>query len=155
MKSRILFSQINFNPEERIFSIWHNGESSVEQINLEQEAVKLKVTKENEQYLVIIERRVGSSFPTEDFEIKTRFSGSEHNANLFFDVLDTPCPVSIGEGNEIGFVGEFHVMFVGVDDLRNNLFPPKGLFLMEQEIISIEIKNSFLYLKYHSDINTN
>ena len=152
MEQATNFDSINFNPDTKELSIECDGITILGPLNLSTTAVKLKVVRVEEQLKFFIETASPSSLPVENFELKIDFLSDGHRANLLFGTLDSNCFSSIDNNELIGYKDQFHALWIGVDDIRNTLTSPKGLFLMEQKITSFEIVNDFLVLRYHSSI---
>jgi hypothetical protein len=156
MTPRTNFDSINFNPDTKELSIKSDGELILGPFDLSTIAVKLQVAESEEQLQTWVEASPVGSFPTEKFELKIKFTGDNHNAQLSFGTLAGDSMSHFDDNEIIAFKGKFHAFWIGADDIRNTFTTiPKGLLPMEQKIISFEIVNDFLILKYHSSINPN
>lgn len=151
------FDVLNFDPNTKELSIQSGGQIIYGPFNLSTTAIKLLVSQDDSgQLQTAIETASIGTFPTENFELKIKFLGKQHHANLLFGKLSDNS-VSPFSNNEILAVkNKFHALWIGADDIRNTcISTPKGLLPMEQKIISFEIVNEHLVLKYHSSITPN
>lgn len=145
----IHFDAINFNPDTKELTILSNGTVILGPFDLSAVAVKLKVVRIGEQLEVLTETGNPNNFPADNLELKIKFSGDGHCANLLFGTLNTDCFSSIDTSELIGTKDDFHALWIGADDIRNTRTATKGLLLMEREITSFAIVDDNLVMKYH------
>lgn len=156
MRNTTVYDTIKFNKDSKQLSIELNGNSVLGPFDLTKIAVKLAVVKVGEQFEVSVETSVDEYFETEYFESKIVLDSETQEMNLFFDVKNVAMPESNGNNSVFDIEGErYHLSIIGAEDIRNNLVPPTGLFLMERQILSLYIVNNILKLNYHSSITPN
>lgn len=149
----IFFNSIEFNSATKELS-FHPTDASlpITKYKLHKKAVKVQISGDQAD----IETGVIGAFPTEGFELKLDFIGSNKNSDLFFGNMGTVCTIPFQSKNyEVGVLNKFHLLWIGSDDIRNNLNgepEPLGFLLMEDQEVSFEIQENdkYLVIRYHT-----
>lgn len=141
--SGIPFSMIEFSPKDKKLSIKNNaGDIEGSPFILNTKGVKIKVINSItlEYQTVPVPQNEDTAFTTEGFELKLKLLGNTENTKMFFGDID----------------GEFHLSWVGSDDIRVNYDDPlpNGILLMEGQILSFEILNTdeYLVIRHHKSL---
>ncbi len=140
------FNSISFNPGNSALTIaTDNGDQTYD---LSSSAVELKVTRQTNQLQVAVQTGALGSFSSNGLEVGYKFDST---SAILFDNLSEAVQVDFdGSMYHMGVTAQYHALFIGSDDIRNNRnAAPKQLLLLEGETVSFEIQNNILTARCH------
>lgn len=162
MLTEISFTKIGFDPDAKELYIENGTNADGEPIyvagspfDLSAKGVKINVTSPTTLSCLVVEKNGKPAFSTEGFELKLDFKGDDDNANMNFGMLTTNLGNNPISALALSTQNKFHLLWIGSDDIRvNHTEPPKGILLMEEEVLSFEILDTdkYLVIRYHESI---